>query len=43
LVSEGDAILVEWPERASGWIPTPAQRFRLHHVPDPDRRGLESL
>ena len=43
LVSEGDAILVEWPERATGWIPTPARRFRLHHLPDPDRRGLESL
>jgi tRNA threonylcarbamoyladenosine biosynthesis protein TsaE len=43
LVSQGDAILVEWPERAGGWIPTPARRFRLHHLPDPDRRGLESL
>ena len=43
LVSEGDAILVEWPERASGWIPAPTRRFRLHHLADPDRRGLESL
>jgi tRNA threonylcarbamoyladenosine biosynthesis protein TsaE len=43
LVSEGDAILVEWPERAGSWIPTPARRFRLHHLPDADRRGLESL
>jgi tRNA threonylcarbamoyladenosine biosynthesis protein TsaE len=43
LLSEGDAILVEWPERAGGWIPTPTRRFRLHHLPDPDRRGLESL
>jgi len=43
LVSEGDAILVEWPERAGDWIPTPARRFRLYHLPDPERRGLESL
>jgi tRNA threonylcarbamoyladenosine biosynthesis protein TsaE len=43
LVAEGDAILVEWPERAGPWIPTPARRFRLHHLADPARRGLESL
>jgi tRNA threonylcarbamoyladenosine biosynthesis protein TsaE len=43
LLAEGDAILVEWPERAGGWIPQPARRFRLSHVADPDRRALESL
>lgn len=43
LLSEGEAILVEWPERAGEWLPRPARRFRLHHLPDPDRRGLESL
>ena len=43
LLAEGDAILVEWPERAGGWIPQPGRRFRLSHVFDPDRRGLESL
>jgi tRNA threonylcarbamoyladenosine biosynthesis protein TsaE len=43
LLAEGDAILVEWPERAGEWLPAPARRFRLHHLPDPDRRGLESL
>lgn len=43
LMAEGDAILVEWPERGGSWIPAPARRFRLHHLPDPDRRGLESL
>jgi tRNA threonylcarbamoyladenosine biosynthesis protein TsaE len=43
LVTQGDAILVEWPERASGWIPKPSRRFRLYHVPDPELRGLESL
>lgn len=43
LMSEGDAILVEWPERAGSWVPAPAWRFRLHHLPDPKRRRLESL
>jgi tRNA threonylcarbamoyladenosine biosynthesis protein TsaE len=43
LVSEGDAILVEWPERAGAWIPKPTRRFRLVYLPDPSRRGLESL
>ncbi len=43
LVSEGDAILVEWPERAGAWIPKPTRRFRLTHLPDPSRRGLESF
>jgi tRNA threonylcarbamoyladenosine biosynthesis protein TsaE len=43
LVSEGDAILVEWPERAGEWIPTPTRRFRLSHVSDPTRRKLEVL
>jgi tRNA threonylcarbamoyladenosine biosynthesis protein TsaE len=43
LMLEGDVILVEWPERAGGWIPTPARRFRLHHLPDPERRALELL
>jgi tRNA threonylcarbamoyladenosine biosynthesis protein TsaE len=41
LLAEGDAILVEWPERAGEWLPPPTRRFRLHHLPDPDRRGLE--
>jgi tRNA threonylcarbamoyl adenosine modification protein YjeE len=43
LLVEGDAILVEWPERAGDWIPSTARRFRLSHVADPERRGLESL
>jgi tRNA threonylcarbamoyladenosine biosynthesis protein TsaE len=43
LISEGDAILIEWPERAAGWIPTPSRRFRLLHQTDPARRGLEVL
>lgn len=43
LVSDGDVVLIEWPERAGSWIPAPSRRFRLTHVADPDRRGLESL
>lgn len=43
LLAEGDAILIEWPERAEEWIPTPTRRFRLRHLPDPSVRGLESL
>ena len=43
LLADGDAILVEWPERAGEWLPAPTRRFRLHHLADPDRRGLEVL
>ena len=43
LMSEGDAILVEWPEQAGAWLPPPDRRFRLHHLADPGRRGLEAL
>lgn len=43
LLAEGDAILVEWPERAGHWLPAVTHRFRLHHVPDAARRGLEVL
>lgn len=43
LTSEGDAILVEWPERAGSWLPLPTHRYRLHHLPDPALRGLETL
>jgi tRNA threonylcarbamoyladenosine biosynthesis protein TsaE len=43
LLAEGDAILVEWPDRIGGWLPPPARRFRLHHLEDEARRGLEVL
>jgi len=43
LLREGDAVLIEWPERAGAWLPQPLRRFRLHHVADPDRRGLQVL
>jgi tRNA threonylcarbamoyladenosine biosynthesis protein TsaE len=43
LLTEGDAVLVEWPERAGVWLPTPSRRFRLHHLADEGRRGLEEV
>ena len=41
LLAEGDAILVEWPDRIGRWLPAPSRRFRLHHLTDGTRRGLE--
>lgn len=43
LQRDGDALLIEWPEKAAGWVPAATRRFRLHHLPDFDRRGLEEL
>ncbi len=41
LAAEGDALLIEWPERAAGWAPAPTLRVRLTHLADPSVRGLE--
>jgi tRNA threonylcarbamoyladenosine biosynthesis protein TsaE len=43
LLAEGDALLIEWPERAGSWVPGATLRLRLHHVSDHSRRGLERL
>jgi tRNA threonylcarbamoyladenosine biosynthesis protein TsaE len=43
LLRDGDALLIEWPERAGAWLPDPTNRFRLRHVADPERRGLEGV
>jgi tRNA threonylcarbamoyladenosine biosynthesis protein TsaE len=43
LTEEGDVVLVEWPERAGAWLPSPTHRFRLGHSPDPGRRHVERL
>jgi tRNA threonylcarbamoyladenosine biosynthesis protein TsaE len=43
LQREGDALLIEWPEKAGAYVPAATRRFRLHHLPDFDRRGLEEL
>ena len=37
MLSEGDAVLIEWPERAGAWVPEPTMRFRLSHLDDPGR------
>ncbi len=41
LAAEGDALLIEWPERAAGWVPAATLRVRLSHLADPSVRGLE--
>jgi len=43
LLGEGDAVLVEWPEKAGPWMPEPTLRFRLSHLDDPGRRALEAF
>ena len=43
VLAEGDAVLVEWPERAGPWLPQPTLRLRMHHLADPALRGLEAL
>jgi tRNA threonylcarbamoyladenosine biosynthesis protein TsaE len=41
LLAEGDALLVEWPERVREWLPPATYRVRLRHLDDPARRGVE--
>jgi tRNA threonylcarbamoyladenosine biosynthesis protein TsaE len=40
LAADGDALLIEWPERAIGWAPPATVRVRLSHLADPSVRGL---
>ena len=42
LMREGDAILIEWPEKAEGWVPTPTLRVALDYGHDADHRTLEA-
>ena len=37
----GDALLLEWPERAGAWAPPPTRRVRLAHTGDPGVRAVE--
>jgi len=37
----GDALLIEWPERAGDWAPRPTRRVTLAHTPNPAVRRLE--
>ncbi len=43
LLRDGDALLIEWPERAGAWVPPSTRRYRLTHGDDPERRGVELL
>ena len=38
---QGDAVLIEWPERAAGWAPAPSVRVRLAHAARDDQRAVE--
>jgi tRNA threonylcarbamoyladenosine biosynthesis protein TsaE len=39
-LASADALLVEWPERADGWIPPSLVRLRLSHVEGDELRRL---
>jgi tRNA threonylcarbamoyladenosine biosynthesis protein TsaE len=41
ILREGDAALIEWPERGGAWIPTAQVRLSLQYADDPERRILE--
>lgn len=39
-LAAGDALLLEWPERAGPWAAPPTRLLRLGHAEDPERRWL---
>jgi tRNA threonylcarbamoyladenosine biosynthesis protein TsaE len=39
-LASGDALLIEWPDRAGPWATPPTRRIRLAHAADPERRWL---
>lgn len=41
LLAEGDALLVEWPERVREWLPPATHCVRLRHLDDPALRWVE--
>lgn len=41
ILTEADATLIEWPERAGDWVPKPSARITLGYADDPDLRSLE--
>jgi tRNA threonylcarbamoyladenosine biosynthesis protein TsaE len=43
LLRDGDVLVIEWPERAGAWLPAPTRRYRMHHLDQPELRGLEAL
>ena len=40
-LTQGAALLIEWPERAGEWAPRPTRRVGLSHTPNPDVRRVE--
>ena len=40
-LATGDALLIEWPERAGPWALPPSHRIRMAHLPDPVLRQVE--
>jgi tRNA threonylcarbamoyladenosine biosynthesis protein TsaE len=41
ILREGDAALIEWPERGGAWIPPAQVRLSLQYADDPGLRILE--
>ena len=41
LLKDGDAVLIEWPEKAGAYLPEPSMRCRLAHVADESLRQLD--
>ena len=39
-LTEGAALLIEWPERAGLWAAPPTRRIELGHAPNPDQRWV---
>lgn len=37
----GEALLIEWPEKAGDWAPRPTRRVTLSHTPNPEVRRVE--
>jgi tRNA threonylcarbamoyladenosine biosynthesis protein TsaE len=36
-------LLIEWPERAGSWAPSPSLHLKLGHAADPARRTVERV
>ena len=40
ILREGDAALIEWPEKAGCWVPAPQVRVTLGYAADPECRTV---
>lgn len=40
-LAQGDALLIEWPERAGPWAPRATRTVALSHTPNPEVRRVE--